>query len=100
MFKFTKQPWEIFPISIDFSQNMLTDETITSANSLVEVIDYKQENITSDIIVENSILTVDDTKLQAVVYGGTNGSKYKITFRAYISDTKMLEEDITMIVKD
>lgn len=95
-----KQPWETFPISMGFSENMEDGETINAANSSVVVIDTATGDNVSETLLEGSPTVVAGKKLQAQLKGGTHGKKYKISFRAYISVTKQLEEDLIFDVRD
>jgi len=95
-----KQPYEVFPILVDFAANMETGEIISSANSEVVAYDSAGEDISTDILDGNSITVIEGTKLQIVVKNGISGGKYKISFRAYINDSKKLEEDVILKVKD
>lgn len=95
-----KQPWEILPYGVDFSTNMSDGESIDSALSEVAVYNYStSEDVTSEMIVED-IFSSDGITLSCVIKGGESGVKYKISFRAYISETKKLEEDLKLSVKD
>ncbi|NOX34130.1 MAG: hypothetical protein GXP56_10415 [Deltaproteobacteria bacterium] len=98
---FLKQPYEVLPISIDFSANMEPGETIDLGNSTVAAINIADgEDVAATILENSSLAVVDDTKLTVLVKGGSDKNQYEITLRAYISATKKLEEDIRMIVRD
>lgn len=62
--------------------------------------DMSNQDVSDDIFESDTLSVVDDTKLQIVIKNGVSGSKYKLSFRAYISDTKQLEEDVIFKVKD
>ena len=102
LYNFWKQPYEIFRISMDFSQNMETGETIILGNSSVSaVLDSDgSTDKTSDVLEASTLAVLDDTKLTVIVKGGLDLIKYGITFRAEISATKKLEVDIGMLVRD
>lgn len=95
-----KQPWETFAVSVDFSANMEDTEVIDVVNSLIKVYDYATSADVTDSLTVGNAYVVDNTKLTIVLTGGVSGTKYKASFRAYISAAKMLEEDIKITVKD
>jgi len=96
-----KQPYEIFSLWVNFVNNMEDDEIIIAANSEIKITNGSTgDDVTADMVVSDSIITVENTKLQFTIKSGTSGEKYKISFRAYISETKKLEEDIILKVKD
>jgi len=96
---FTKQPWEVFFIESDFAERLDEGETISDIDSTIVAYDYSGADVTSDII-EIAELTVDDTKLTVPVKGGIDQQNYTIAFRAHISDTKKLENDHKLKVRD
>lgn len=94
----SKQPWEAFPIGIDFNTNMVDGESIVLGSSSVAVTGSSEAD---PIIDPVSLAVVDGTKLQVMaVSGGVAGQKYKVSLRAYISETKKLEDDIWIVVFD
>ena len=95
-----KQPWEVFTIGVNFSRNMETDESIIFSDSSVIVTVYSTgEDVTTDMV--SGIFRVQGSNVLLVVLkGGDDGVKYKASLRAYISDTKKLEEDVVFVVRD
>jgi len=95
--KVTKQPWERFPVSIDFSSEMETGDVVVAGLSEYEV---ELATVDDPIVVEDSMVVVDDTKLQVTIYGGVSGSRYKINMRAHVNADKKLEDDFYVVVRD
>ena len=95
-----KQPWEKLPVYVDFSENMEDDESINVGLSSVVAYDSNDEDVSDTLLKDDSIAVVDTTKLQITVIAGTDGSKYVLSFRAYVSENKWLEEDVKLKVKD
>lgn len=96
----TKQPWEVFAIGMEFKNNMDEGELIEPLKSIVVIYEYAtNEDVTADLI-EGSEFVSSDTILLAVLKGGVSDTKYKASFRAYISDNKKLEEDLIFTVRD
>lgn len=95
MNQFSKQPNEIFPVSMDFSNSLDTGETISSKS----VIAYNATNevVTSTIVAASSIV---DNTVKVTVKDGTSGTRYKITIRITTSNSNIYEEDIFMYVKE
>lgn len=97
--KFTKQPYEEFAISTDFSSNMLAGETITGQT--VTVVDKTMTNVSSTITNQTSVSNDGNSKVIVLVRAGTKAdSPYKITFRCVTSLGHKWEHDIQMTVKD
>lgn len=95
-----KQPWEVYSIGVNFSNNLETGETVNESLSEVKVYEKTSgEDVTSTMIA-GSISVVDTNTLVAVFQSGTDGVRYKASFRAYISATKKLEEDLEFKVVD
>jgi hypothetical protein len=93
---FEKQPSEKFVFSIDFSNNLSTNETITSKT----ITGYLNENdITSQIIDDSSI--DDEGKIIYIkVMNGTNLIDYKITALVNTSDDNIFEKDVLMMIRE
>lgn len=94
---FTKQISETFPISIDFSENMATSETIVS--QVITAIDNAGADATADIL---STPSNDGAQAALVrVLAGTEAlSTYKITFIVTTSENNVWEMDVLMKVKE
>ena len=90
---FTKQPDEVIPISVDYVLLLNDTETISSLS--VVAVDPTGENVTSDIIY-NSV--IDEEVCKAVCKSGTDGLRYKITFKATTSEGNIYEEVVFMKV--
>lgn len=90
---FSKQPAEIFPISMDYQYRLQTGETITSAT--ITATTNIGITATSSIISTQSI---SGTIVKVVVQNGINKNRYKITFRATTDESNIYEEDVYMDV--
>jgi len=95
-----KQPYEVFTIEKDFAERMADGEIIDPASSDVLVFNSERTDVTTNMIESGTITVDSNTILQAVIKGGTDKQRYKVSFRAYISDTKKLEEDDDLLVRD
>lgn len=96
----TKQVWEIIPLSVDFAENLADGEAVILESSEVKAYDSTGQDVSDLLIKENSIIVVANTQLQAAITDGEQNQKYKVSFRAYINETKQLEEDVFIKVKD
>lgn len=94
-FIFTKQSSEEFPISVDFTNLLITAETI----SILEVIAYDESSIdvTSTVISNSSI---DGVLCKVIVKNGVNKEKYKITIKITTSNSYKYEADVYMQIYD
>ena len=88
-----KQPYEVFPISLDFSDSMSSGETISSFT--VFAYDSASTDVTSTIISASSNT---DQVVTVTLQGGTSGSSYKIEVKIVTTSAKNLEEEITLNV--
>lgn len=93
---FRKQPSETYPIAIDYTNRL--PEGLTLSSGTVAALNV-QTNLTDNTVLSSTTGTVSGSKLRAKVQAGVNGSDYKITFTATLSDSSILEDDITMQVR-
>lgn len=95
-----KQPWEYLPITMDFAENMGDGESIILGSSSVTAINTEtEEDETSNLIVDD-LSIIDSTTMKVTIFGGISGKNYKASFKAFISTSKKLEEDLIFDVKD
>jgi hypothetical protein len=93
---FRKQPDEIYPVTIDFSARLPTGLTISSAaGSVTNLATDASENA----MLSSTTLTVSSGNVTGKVTGGSHGTDYRITFKATLSDSSVLEEDLLMQVR-
>ena len=97
MSKFEKQPSEEYPISIDFSEVLDDDETISTVDVSAKYYHGGSGDATLDVIGSSSI---SDQTIIVNVKNGTDGCIYKITAVIETSGNNIYEEDIYMMVKD
>jgi hypothetical protein len=91
---FTKQPDEIIPISMDFQYLLNNTETI----STLSVKTYDESNVdTSSTMVSNA--AIDNEICKATIQNGTDGARYKITFKITTDEGNVYEEDVLMKIK-
>lgn len=93
MNSFFKQPDEIVPVSIDFTDAINSTETITSL--IVTAATLLGIDVTATIIDDDSI---SGDICKAVIKSGTSGTKYKITMKAITSEGNLYEEDLILSV--
>jgi len=95
----TKQPWEVFFVESDFADRIDDGETISDIDSTVVAYNSANEDVSDDIL-DLTELAVDGTILKVPVTGGVDQQNYVLAFRAHISDTKKLENDHRLKVRD
>ncbi len=94
---FYKQPYEEFPVSVDFSENMAEAETIIAQT--ISAVDNVEADATADVLSAPE----NDGAFGALikVLAGTELlSPYKITFRIITSEGNKWELDILMKIKE
>lgn len=80
--RFTKQPAEVESYSIEFADDLVNQDKISSA--------------TSEVVPEGLNLvstTVIGTRVKVLVSGGTNKTPYKITVTAQTDDGRTLQDE-------
>ncbi|MCK4828826.1 hypothetical protein KA005_74565 [bacterium] len=97
MDKFTKQPYEKFPISVDFSKNFADGETI--ATQTATAVDKDGVDASTDVLDATSN---DGSGIVFVPVkdGDITKSKYKITVRCVTSANNQWELDVQMAVEE
>jgi hypothetical protein len=90
---FTKQPYEKYPVSMDFT-NILGTDSIVSCDVIAM---DNTKDVTSNVIDGTSI---DGKKVIVIVKEGTSDTKYDISFRIETSSGCRFEEDVFMMVKE
>lgn len=80
--RFTKQPAEVESYSIEFADDLVNQDKISSATS--EVVP-KGLNLVST--------TVIGTRVKVLISGGTNKTTYKITVTAQTDDGRTLQDE-------
>lgn len=102
MDKFTKQSYESFTVAANFSNNMASDETITSQT--VVAIDSNGLDSSTIVLEQASVSNDGSFKVLVLVKDGTQvlsgKDGYKITFKAVTSIGHKWELDIMMKVKE
>ena len=93
----TKQPYESFPVSVSFEDDMATDETIVSQTVLAE--DATGTDATADI-VDNVTNDGAFSALARISAGTVLLTPYKVTFRVITSLGNKWEYDIKLKIKE
>ena len=98
MDSFTKQPYEEFTVSMDFSANFAGGETISS-----QTVSVKNKSKTDvSLVVTNQATVINSGGLvKVLVRAGTEAdSFYQITFRCVTSLSHKWEQEVQMIVRE
>lgn len=99
MDKLSKQPYEEFTVSSDFSKNMLLGETITGQS--VSVVDKDGIDVSSTMTNQASVSNNGSQRVSVLVRAGApESSPYKITFRCTTSIAHKWEHDVLMRVEE
>lgn len=98
-----KRVWEVFSVGMSFGQNLEDGESVSSSLSEVAVYsidkDSGSEIDVSDSVLLNGFQVSGVDMLTVVLTNGLADTQYRIEFKAYISPTKRLQEDLYFSVK-
>lgn len=95
----TKQPYEQFTITVDFSSVLVNAETI--ADQSVIVVDASETDVTADMIVDGSLGNDGQKGVAVMIKGGLQeNTPHKITVRCETSLSHKWEHDIALTVED
>lgn len=96
----TKQPNERYTVSLDYSSKLPEGATIDHAG--VSAWDLTNDMDASSELLSTTIGTVSEDGLYVGVAlkGGIDGREYKVTVLATLSDGEVLEDDVTVYVRD
>jgi uncharacterized protein (UPF0333 family) len=96
--KFTKQPYEQFYISADFSKNLSSSESVNAQTCTAT---DKDAADASSIVIESGTISTTNNIVQIQIKGGTVAkSPYKLLFRVETDAGNKWELDVTMYVKE
>lgn len=98
MERFEKKSYEEFTIETDFSQNLFRNTIIIKSD--IFVYNNTGENVTDEIIKQNSLYNDDFSVFADVKSGNSFNSPYKIIFRCETSVGDRWEHQIMMTVND
>jgi hypothetical protein len=99
----TKQPREVVLKGIDFngSKRLATGDSVVESGSSVIITDEDGEDVTTDMLVLNSLeVSTGDNTASAYIKGGETGKEYKISFLVATALGELLEEDIVLPVEN
>jgi hypothetical protein len=94
-----KQPAEIIPVGVDFRKNLSVGEALTMGSCSSVVYNEGGEDVSDDLIVENS-LSISGTVLSVKVTGGLSGVRYKLSIRGGTTLGNLYEGDLLLKIVD
>lgn len=92
----TKQPSEIFPITVDFAAELATGETVASGSVTARNASTGADT-TSTVLTGSA--TASGTTLARKVTGGTDGVDHVLTFAATTSASNVYEAEVSLLVR-
>jgi len=96
-YQIKKQPSEVITLRGNFGEVLEEGENIDINNSTVTVYDSNNQDVTSTMLVSNSVKTdPTNTKLQCRIKSGTDGQRYKVSLIAVTSEGNAYEMDVFM----
>ncbi len=97
VFSLEKQPAEKLTIGVDFANDLASGETISSA--VVSAIDLSDGSDASAIVL-TGLSGISTSVVSHTAKAGTDGKRYKITFRATTDAPHIFEADVIMTVRE
>jgi hypothetical protein len=108
---FTKQEFEIVPLSVDFVRELIRDDDTILTPSVTAVnIDTGEDSsielllggplLGDSIILQNGIPIRTETRVVQRLRGGTNGERHLITFRIITTRGQRWEGGLYLLVED
>jgi hypothetical protein len=91
---FFKQPFEQFPVAIDFAPALPTGTTVSSCVCAVQ--DLEDGTDQTAAILVSPTATISGAIASVTIKAGTAGHLYNLRFRATLNTGSILEEDATL----
>lgn len=97
MNKFTKQPAEEYVIGVEFLGRLPTGTSLSFGT--VSATDLSGADVTGTILTSPTA-TISGTQARAKAKAGVHGQDYRIRFVLTLNNSDILEEDLTMEVRN
>ena len=94
MGSFFKQPFEQFPVAMDFAPALPTGATVSSCVCAVQDLNDGTDQTTT--ILVSPTATLSGAIATVTIKAGTAGHLYNLRFRATLNTGALLEEDATL----
>jgi hypothetical protein len=98
--RFNKQPDEIKKYQIDYSEWVVTGETVDSVATAVELLNPAAGDVGEPTLAVGTTNLPGGNIFEYFLSLGTDGKRYKITFLADTSDSQTVESEIEFKVND
>lgn len=98
--RFNKQPDEIKLYQIDYSEWLLTGETIISIATDIELLNPDSGDVGEPTLSLGTPSIINGNVYQYYLSLGTDNKNYKITFLTDTSDSQRVESEIEFNVRD
>ena len=95
----TKQPAEIFPVSIDFAKELPTGDSFTGGGVVVTSRDMADGSSSTTDMVQGSP-TVDGTKVYQKVKNGADGEHHRLTIKITTVQSNVFEHEIDLLARE
>lgn len=95
--EFSKQTSERRSVTVTWENRIPTGVTISSCAVAAFILPAQTAD---NSVISNTTATVTSYTASVYAVGGTNGTRYRISFTATLSDTQILKEDVLMIVEN
>jgi len=94
---FSKQPGEAYSVALEFSGKLPTGASLSSGT--VAAYDPAGTDVSSTVL-SGTTATISGTQALIKVQAGTHGVDYRVRFLVTLTNTDVLEEDLTMKVRN
>ena len=99
--RFKKQPDEIKKYQIDYSEWLVTGQTITSVSTVIEILNPASDDVGEPTLaIGITQVIAAGTIFEYFLSLGTDRNRYKLTFQADTSDIQKVESEIEFKVND
>ena len=92
----TKQPAEVFPVTVDFAAELATGETVSSGTVTAR---NASTGVDTTSTVTTGSATASGTTLAKKITGGADGVDHILTFTATTSASNVYEAEVSLIVR-
>ncbi len=92
-----KQPGETFPVTVDFTAELVGAETVATATVTSRNVATGAD---STATICSGAVSVVTPKVTQVVHAGTDGDRHYLTFKATTSAGNVYEHEVDMLIKE
>jgi hypothetical protein len=95
---FKKEIAEAYDIAVNFTDRLDTGRSVSSCT--VTALDLYDNSNASTSVLDDGTASVSANKCTEGIKAGANGHMYKLTFKAVLDNSDVLEDHVFMFVED